>query len=251
MRCAQPIAGQQDIIAAMWCQRSVSCDAPSFTTFDEVPQSVLVEETGYPHSMPKIVDKQKRRREIATTAMRLFSKRGFDKTSVREIASACGIAKGSIYDYFATKEDILVELVHSALEMWRDVVQHLRDKKAPPQELIRELLAETVVRMAKENSGLLIYVSYAQREGASTQHRELLSSIAALSAETTQTIASWLEQGKREGSFSGSISPEDDAALLMSAIDGLTLRHRHGLAPSDLSSGLHRFLDLFFQGLSA
>jgi len=201
--------------------------------------------------MPKIVNKPERRREIASTAMRLFSKKGFERTSVREIAEACGIAKGSIYDYFATKEDILIELVHRALDEWRDAVRRLQNADNAPESQIRELLATTVERMANQNTGLLIFLSYVQREGPSKQHAELLDAVSRLSAETTETITEWLMQGKQSGRFSNKTAPASDAALLMGAIDGLTLRHRHGLEPVDLSQGLHRFLDVFLSGLSA
>jgi TetR/AcrR family transcriptional regulator, cholesterol catabolism regulator len=201
--------------------------------------------------MPKIVDKPKRRREIALTAMNLFSKKGFERTSVREIAEVCGIAKGSIYDYFTNKEDILIELVKLALETWQAAILRLKQKSASPAILIPELLVETVEQMASEISGLFMFFGYARQEGTSAQHAELLSAVTALSNETSRTFAEWLERGRRDGIFPNVSDPAADAALLISAIDGISLRHRNGLEPRDLAQGLHRFLDVFLEGLSA
>lgn len=201
--------------------------------------------------MPKIVDKPKRRREIAVAAMDLFSKKGFERTSVREIAEVCGIAKGSIYDYFANKEDILIELANHALETWQAAILRLKQKSASPAILIPELLVETIEQMASEIGGLFVFFGYARQEGTYAQHPELFSAITALSNETSRTFAEWLERGRHDGIFPNVSDPAADAALLISAIDGISLRHRHGLEPRDLAKGLHRFLDVFLKGLSA
>ena len=52
-----------------------------------------------------------RREEILQTAATLFASSGF-RTSLAEIADACGILPGSLYHHFDSKEAIIVELVH-------------------------------------------------------------------------------------------------------------------------------------------
>lgn len=54
-----------------------------------------------------------RRRQIMQEAARLFGTRGFEATTIRDIAAATGILGGSIYYHFASKEDIFVA-VHAA-----------------------------------------------------------------------------------------------------------------------------------------
>ncbi|NPV85725.1 MAG: TetR/AcrR family transcriptional regulator [Anaerolineae bacterium] len=62
--------------------------------------------------MPKIAASQReqyvrnRREQILDAAMLAFAKKGFDATSVSEIAQQAGLAKGTIYLYFSSKEDI-------------------------------------------------------------------------------------------------------------------------------------------------
>ena len=54
--------------------------------------------------------------KIAENAMRLFAKNGYGETSVEKIASASGVAKGLVYNYFANKEELLLYCFTSAFE---------------------------------------------------------------------------------------------------------------------------------------
>ena len=72
--------------------------------------------------MPKIVDKNKKRSEIARVAMRLFARKGFENTPIRKITAQADIGKGSFYDYFADKEDILNEIVQLMFADWTEWV---------------------------------------------------------------------------------------------------------------------------------
>ena len=57
--------------------------------------------------MPRIVDRDKKRSEIAQKAIEVLAKRGFQATTIQEIADAAGLGKGTVYHYFKTKEEIL------------------------------------------------------------------------------------------------------------------------------------------------
>ncbi|MEJ2284246.1 MAG: helix-turn-helix domain containing protein [Desulfobacterales bacterium] len=66
---------------------------------------------------PELVDR--RRRQIADAAVQLFIEKGFHKTTTRQIAGAAGFSIGSLYEYFASKEDILYmvcESIHAEVE---------------------------------------------------------------------------------------------------------------------------------------
>ncbi|RHR26245.1 TetR/AcrR family transcriptional regulator [Clostridium sp. AF19-22AC] len=52
-----------------------------------------------------------RKNEILDAATRLFAEKGFDNTSTSDIMSAVGIAKGTLYHHFKSKEDIMDSLI--------------------------------------------------------------------------------------------------------------------------------------------
>ena len=57
--------------------------------------------------MAKIVNKEEKRNIIALASIKLFCEKGFQKTSIDEIAKSVGVAKGTIYLYFKNKEEII------------------------------------------------------------------------------------------------------------------------------------------------
>ena len=75
-----------------------------------------------------------RKNEIIRTAAKLFVKSGFLKTTMREIARACGINAGTLYYYFKSKDDILYLIIYNAAkrpEGWRqDYDSRCRDSGA-------------------------------------------------------------------------------------------------------------------------
>lgn len=79
--------------------------------------------------------KERTRRELAEAATRLFLERGYDGTTVEEIAAAVDISPRTFFRYFPTKGDIVVALARTTLE---DLAGALRDRPAcePPAEAL-------------------------------------------------------------------------------------------------------------------
>jgi len=57
--------------------------------------------------MPKRVDHEERRREIATAVLRLVTTRGVEAASLRAVASEAGVSMGAVQHYFTTKDEML------------------------------------------------------------------------------------------------------------------------------------------------
>jgi AcrR family transcriptional regulator len=81
--------------------------------------------------------KQKTRNAIMEAAVRLFSEKGFDKTSVEQVARAAGIGKGTIYTYFQTKTEIFHAFCEDELDF---IHSELLTKTDPDAPLIEQLM---------------------------------------------------------------------------------------------------------------
>ncbi|MBE0492030.1 MAG: TetR/AcrR family transcriptional regulator [Sulfurospirillum sp.] len=67
--------------------------------------------------MPRIVKKSRKKRQIAICAIDLISENGLAKTSVEAIAKAANVGKGTVYIYFKTKEEIIIEIWEYVCEL--------------------------------------------------------------------------------------------------------------------------------------
>ena len=78
-------------------------------------------------------EQQRRRKEIFDASVHLFLEKGFNETTLREIAEAAGIGKSTLYDYFKSKDEILVSYFENEIQKITDryiqKVDELIDKK--------------------------------------------------------------------------------------------------------------------------
>ncbi len=70
--------------------------------------------------MAIIVDKVQKRKDIALSSIDLLLEKGIKKLTVSEVAQTAGVSKGSIYDYFESKEDIVFEIIRNDIANYQE-----------------------------------------------------------------------------------------------------------------------------------
>ncbi|TGK38665.1 TetR/AcrR family transcriptional regulator [Leptospira gomenensis] len=96
--------------------------------------------------MPKIVNHEKYKLEILSKCVDILARRGYSAVSMREIATELDVSTGTLYHYFATKEDIFKELVKFVLNKDIEELQ-LYSKGTPAQTQSLELRVESLFQM--------------------------------------------------------------------------------------------------------
>lgn len=81
-----------------------------------------------------------RRAEICRTAARIFRDRGFDATSVSDIARALRMTKAGLYHYFDSKEALLFEIMTFGLERVHDEVVIPASRTRDPEARLRQIV---------------------------------------------------------------------------------------------------------------
>ena len=100
------------------------------------------------HRIRDVARAAQRRREILIGAARAFAQSGYDATNMDQIAHECGLAKGHIYHYFRSKEEIFSEIR-------LDAVSRLIERLAPiaaaadkdPEAALRKAIAAAIARI--------------------------------------------------------------------------------------------------------
>jgi len=83
------------------------------------------------------------RQEILAAAGILFIKKGYDATSVDDIADAANVAKGTLYYHFKSKDEVLLGLSIGYLKRLNDSVDRKLEGGHPPMEVLMGALKET------------------------------------------------------------------------------------------------------------
>ena len=88
------------------------------------------------------LSREDRRKQIKEVALKLFTDKGYAKTTMDEIIQECGISKGGMYHHFANKEEIFVELLKDGGEYRQNIVlKYMKGSfKSRDEKLIDSLL---------------------------------------------------------------------------------------------------------------
>jgi len=87
--------------------------------------------------MAIIVDKVQKRKDIALACKELFFLHGIKDLTISQIAKTAGVGKGTIYDYFQNKEDIIFEIVNILIQERDFIVQERISKESITKEKIK------------------------------------------------------------------------------------------------------------------
>src|SRR5712672_3618888 len=98
-----------------------------------------------------------RRARMCRTAAQLFRDRGYDATSVSDVARALGMTKAGLYHHFESKEALLFEIMMYGLDRVRDEVivpaRAIRD----PEQRLREMVVRHA-RIATQGKGAIAHL---------------------------------------------------------------------------------------------
>lgn len=171
--------------------------------------------------MPKQVDHEARRQEIAEALFRIASTRGLERASLRDVAAEAGISLGRLQHYFRTREEMLVFALRRMNEL---ADQRIRERigaidgEPAPREILRECLRGMLALDEKSRTGYLVGVAYFVR----AVHDETLRALAQEGIPQLRAFfAELLRQAQEGGEVPQGRDPDDEAMKLICLAEGL------------------------------
>ena len=154
-----------------------------------------------------------RKRSILEIALRLFANRGYESTSISQIAKEAGISKGLIYTYFDSKEALLKSLVLDLSEMEQDFWNEIQDEDP---SLMLENILNIYFKTLVDNKDKLRLIS------ALTYQVEKFDFIQDLA---TQKMSAYLQLFEELLSKINFPQPKEEALLLGALMDGIAAQY--------------------------
>lgn len=169
--------------------------------------------------MPRVVNHEAQRTDLLSRAFEIFADRGYAATSMRELAKGLGVSTGTLYHYFAGKDDIFEQMVTwtserdivsatasirmdgTQLERVRSVVEWIESNRRYLQR--RLMLVFEFRRHRQDEAGLRLV------QNAAEIYRETFSAVLGVSGAAWSLMVGMLIRGLLEGN-----EPDVDAHLL-------------------------------------
>jgi TetR/AcrR family fatty acid metabolism transcriptional regulator len=159
-----------------------------------------------------------KRAMILDAALRTFVKRGYPETKVAEIASEAGVAEGTIYNYFQSREELLLALFD---EKWGMIIDEIRKKIRRLDDPNRKLKAifATVVTMFRKNRQLAELFMVDIRQSSIFLNNYTINRI----VEFLDLIEELLEEGKKKGLYRKDLDTRVARMIIFVAAQGILL----------------------------
>ncbi|WP_203932850.1 TetR/AcrR family transcriptional regulator [Virgisporangium ochraceum] len=106
---------------------------------------------------PDGYDPENTRNSLITSALALFERRGFDRTSVQEIADHASLTKGAFYHHFESKDDLLRHIQEEYLEAQLVAIQQIEAGSDDPKVRVAELIRFSLTSVAEYRAHVTIF----------------------------------------------------------------------------------------------
>jgi TetR/AcrR family acrAB operon transcriptional repressor len=172
--------------------------------------------------VPKIVDKKKKMKTISGAALRVFREVGYPNTRMADIAKSAGIGKGTLYEYFRDKADILRFAFDEYFNIFIEGVFEATIDKTEPSVKLVSLIDFALQHAAEWEDHCAIYVDYF---GAARIDKGGQFSLSTIYGQMKRILIDLVSEAQLAGEIEKELDPAVVAELLVSVFDGIIL-HR-------------------------
>ncbi|MBV9322178.1 MAG: TetR family transcriptional regulator [Chloroflexi bacterium] len=183
--------------------------------------------------------------QVRAAALRLFREKGYHATSMRDIAAAVGINKGSLYSYIKSKEDLLVPVFEQAQGVLTSQIEQIcADASLSATERLQRAIHAHVTAVADNLDVLTVYLS---------EWRQLATESLATNRDQRARYAFLFHEILRDGIASGEFRPMDTRIVMLGMIGMCNYLFRWyrpdgRLSPDQVADAL---IDMVMQGVAS
>jgi TetR/AcrR family fatty acid metabolism transcriptional regulator len=166
----------------------------------------------------KSEDKSDKRTLILDAAMKTFVKRGYSDTRVSEIAAEAKVAEGTLYNYFPSKEEILLALFD---EKWGGIIDEIKKKISrlnDPNDKLKAIFSMVVTMFKKDRHLAEIFLIDIKQSSIFLNNYTINRVV-----EFIDLIEEILAEGKRKGIYRKNLDTRVAKMVIFGAAQGILL----------------------------
>ncbi|HBE79228.1 MAG TPA: hypothetical protein DDW65_15865 [Firmicutes bacterium] len=192
-------------------------------------------------------EQQMRRDAILEAAKELFRDKGFESTTVDEIAALAELGKGTIYSYFKSKDEIYIAILESEFEVLEKWMVEAIENSTTAEDALSKLY-DTFIKYNRERRGFIKALFVQVDQQPSVGMAEILRGLKGKTAEWTRLVGQVLQGGIDRGE-SDSFDVERMAKVVIGLILGLIVQSEMGQIKEDLSNYRDTLFRLILKGI--
>jgi TetR/AcrR family transcriptional regulator, fatty acid metabolism regulator protein len=196
-----------------------------------------------PSAKPVVSDK---REAILRAATKVFAGKGYFNSKVADIASEAGIADGTVYLYFRSKDEILHSIFDRAMAEFIDEGRREIAPIASPVERLRRIAQLHLEKLGSDRDMAIVF--QIELRGSTKFMREFS---ATGFGQYLDIIRETIENGQKSGHFRGDIKPIVTAKILYGALDEMVTNWILSEKSYSLTPMADVVLKVFFGGITA
>ena len=193
-------------------------------------------------------EKVARIKGILSAAKRVFSRKGYEATTVEDIALEAGFGKASLYFYFKRKKEVFLSLIKDGLEGQRKLLKEVMNSQLSNVERLEAVLSK-MFEYVRENQEFMRIVHSESQKLYATTLKEVRSYIIKEHRNTMEGITSIVRDGIKSGEFR-KVEPTLAAASFMGIIRSVIFDWlvKDEKSPPDRYKPM--VMDIFLKGIS-
>jgi AcrR family transcriptional regulator len=177
--------------------------------------------------MPKRVDHEERRRQIADALLRTAATRGLHATGMREVAAEAGVSLRLVQYYFGTKEELLLAAMQQLAVQFGERgmarIRRLKETENPvtPRGIVAAILTEALPADDERRTFTILNAAYFAL--SLTDPALAIAPLARNSDAVVGVVAAQLRAAQAAGDMPGHLDPDLEALGLLAMTHGLSL----------------------------
>jgi AcrR family transcriptional regulator len=197
----------------------------------------------------RIVDRVEKSRLILQAAARVFAQRGFQAATIDEISERAGIGKGTVYEYFPSKQDLFYAVFTDYIAGFEIAAREQARQAAGSAARIREVIGTVLAMTAASREWFPLTFEFWSASAAPRHRRRIATMFRRMYGRFRKMLADLIRQGQRAGEFDPHADARHVASVLVGALDGLFLQSWFDPKLDPVAAG-NSFLEVLLRGLA-